>query len=147
MMGKERNGAVTRAIHTVHEVGMPGNADSEDARMQRNYVVLLAACSLIVNAAAAGRLKPVTGRYDCGAQGATMGLPAGVFTVTYLGHGQQSRAIVPLHGRRVVMRIAMSADGSRYVHGRYTWWEAMETSFRVGDDGPHQKITSCKSED
>lgn len=55
-----------------------------------------------------------TDTYRCGAKAP--------FAVTYINAGPNQLALVPVGGVRRVMVASISADGVRYVSGRYQWW-------------------------
>jgi membrane-bound inhibitor of C-type lysozyme len=63
-------------------------------------------------------------RVECDANGATMGLPRGVFTVEYVNGGDNSLAIVPVSGKSLIFANVVSGSGARYVARQYTWWDA-----------------------
>ena len=109
-------------------------------------MLVFAVGSALLPASATPNGEVLTGRFHCGKQGVAMGLPPGVFTVAYYGLGEQEKAVLPLHGKKIVFAIGMSADGSRYVRGRYTWWDAATPSFTIGDR-PHDKTIYCKHAD
>ena len=65
-----------------------------------------------------------TVQYQCDAQGAAMGLPAGPFPVEYINGGGNSLAILPLHGGSLIFANVMSGSGARYAAQTYIWWDA-----------------------
>jgi membrane-bound inhibitor of C-type lysozyme len=65
-----------------------------------------------------------TVKYQCDAQGAKMGLPAGVFSAEYLNGAGNSLAIVPIDGNSLIFANVISGSGARYAAGVFIWWEA-----------------------
>jgi membrane-bound inhibitor of C-type lysozyme len=81
--------------------------------------------------------QPVTRhtvQYQCDAQGAVMGLPAGPFPVEYINGGGNSLAIVPVKGVSLIFSNVFSGSGARYAAAEYIWWDAAgrSTSFSSG---------------
>ena len=99
---------------------------------------------LILHLKGAGPATHLSGKYKCDATGASLGLPPGVFTVRYVQRGDTRLAIVPVNGEDLVFAQVLSGSGSRYVTGRFTWWDAREPSFQMDEDAPDGKISSCK---
>lgn len=62
--------------------------------------------------------------YQCDAQAAHLGLPAGPFTVEYVNGADNSLAIVPVSGKPRIFVNVWSASGARYVAGEFLWWDA-----------------------
>jgi membrane-bound inhibitor of C-type lysozyme len=69
-------------------------------------------------------LSRKTVQYECDAQGAAMGLPAGAFPVEYINGSGNSLVIVPIHEMSLVFANVTSASGARYAAGQYIWWDA-----------------------
>jgi membrane-bound inhibitor of C-type lysozyme len=65
-----------------------------------------------------------TVQYECDAQGAAMGLPAGAFPVEYINGSGNSLVIVPIHEMSLVFANVTSGSGARYAAGQYIWWDA-----------------------
>ena len=87
--------------------------------------------------------KTVT--FNCDAQGAALGLPAGPFSVEYVNGAGNSLAILPIEGRSLIFVSVLTGSGARYASGRYIWIDAgsrgvyLETS-SLAD----QQRTSCQ---
>lgn len=69
-------------------------------------------------------LSRKTVQYQCDAQGATMGLPTGVFSVEYINGGGNSLVVVPVHESSLIFANVVSGSGARYAAGPYIWWDA-----------------------
>jgi membrane-bound inhibitor of C-type lysozyme len=69
-------------------------------------------------------LSRKTVQYECDAQGAAMGLPAGAFPVEYINGSGNSLVIVPVHEMSLVFANVTSGSGARYAAGQYIWWDA-----------------------
>ena len=65
-----------------------------------------------------------TVRYQCDAQGAAMGLPAGTFAVEYINGAGNSLVVVPIHETSMIFANVVSGSGARYAAGPYIWWDA-----------------------
>jgi membrane-bound inhibitor of C-type lysozyme len=65
-----------------------------------------------------------TVQYQCDAQGAAMGLPAGVFSVEYINGAGNSLVIVPVNGMSMIFANITSGSGARYAAAQYIWWDA-----------------------
>jgi len=65
-----------------------------------------------------------TVRYQCDAQAAKIGLPAGSFTVEYINGGGNSLVVVPISGNPLIFSNVMAASGARYAAQQFIWWEA-----------------------
>ncbi len=65
-----------------------------------------------------------TVKFACDAQGAKMGLPAGVFSVEYLNGAGNSLAVVPVGGSSLVFANVISGSGARYAAREFIWWDA-----------------------
>jgi membrane-bound inhibitor of C-type lysozyme len=63
-------------------------------------------------------------QYQCDAQGAAMGLPAGVFSVEYVNGAGNSLVIVPVNGMSLIFANVTSGSGARYAAAQYIWWDA-----------------------
>ncbi len=90
--------------------------------------------------------EPVTRhevRFACDANGAKLGLPAGPFTVTYLTGAGNRLAVLPLGGSSLVMAGVVSADGGRYVAGRYQWWDVGGRGATLTRDPPRGEQARC----
>lgn len=69
-------------------------------------------------------VKRTSVRYQCDAQGAKLGLPAGVFEVEYLNGAGNHLAVVPVKGNSMVFVTVPSASGAKYAAEVFTWWDA-----------------------
>lgn len=80
----------------------------------------------------------IRANFTCGANGVALGLPAEAFTVEYLNAGENSLAVLPIHGKRMIFANVISASGARYAAGPYVWWDAGDrgvTLYAEGVDG------------
>jgi len=91
-----------------------------------------------------GPVKTLTARFTCDQAGASIGLPAGTFTVQYVTTGDTSLAILPVKGQDLVFAQVISANGGRYVTGRLTWWDAREPVFILDADAKQPTQSKCK---
>lgn len=73
--------------------------------------------------------------FDCGADGAALGLPSGPFTVEYLNAGENHLAVLPIHGQALIFSNVISGSGARYAAGRYIWWDAGARGVTLYADG------------
>jgi membrane-bound inhibitor of C-type lysozyme len=73
-------------------------------------------------------------QYQCDAQGAAMGLPAGPFAVDYINGGGNSLAILPVHGGSLIFANVSSGSGARYAASDYIWWDAAGRSTSFSSD-------------
>jgi membrane-bound inhibitor of C-type lysozyme len=83
-----------------------------------------------------------TVQYQCDAQGAAMGLPAGPFSVEYINGGGNSLAIVPVHGGSLIFANVLSGSGARYAAAEYIWWDAAGRSTSFTSDSLAGKMRS-----
>ncbi|HTH53752.1 MAG TPA: MliC family protein [Edaphobacter sp.] len=83
-----------------------------------------------------------TVKYQCDAQGATMGLPAGVFSVDYLNGAGNSLAVVPVKGNSMIFVTVPSGSGAKYAARQWTWWEAGGRGTTFYSDFPGPKASS-----
>jgi membrane-bound inhibitor of C-type lysozyme len=85
-----------------------------------------------------------TVQYQCDAQGAAMGLPAGAFPVEYINGGGNSLAIVPVKGVSLIFANVSSGSGARYAASDYIWWDAAGRSTSFSSDSiAGQKRSEC----
>ena len=75
-----------------------------------------------------------TVRYEWDAEGAKMGLPAGIFSVEYLNGAGNSLAILPVNGASLVFANIVSASGARYAAKQFIWWDAAGRSVSFSSD-------------
>jgi len=83
-----------------------------------------------------------TVKIQCDAQGAKMGLPAGVFSVEYLNGAGNSLAVVPVGGNSLVFANITSGSGARYAAGQYIWWDAAGRGITFSSDSLAGKMSS-----
>jgi len=83
-----------------------------------------------------------TVRYECDAEGAKMGLPAGIFSVEYLNGAGNSLAILPVNGASLVFANIVSASGARYAAKQFIWWDAAGRSVSFSSDSLAGKMRS-----
>jgi len=83
-----------------------------------------------------------TVRYECDAEGAKMGLPAGTFSVEYLNGAGNSLAILPVNGQSLVFANIVSGSGARYAAKQYIWWDAAGRSVSFSSDSLAGKVRS-----
>jgi membrane-bound inhibitor of C-type lysozyme len=81
-------------------------------------------------------------QYQCDAQGAAMGLPAGPFSVEYINGGGNSLAIMPVHGGSLIFANVSSGSGARYAASDYIWWDAAGRSTSLSSDSLAGKMRS-----
>jgi membrane-bound inhibitor of C-type lysozyme len=89
------------------------------------------------------KIERKTVRYQCDAQGAKMGLPAGVFSVEYLNGAGNSLAVVPVKGNSMVFVTVPSGSGAKYAAAQFTWWEAGGRGTTFASDFPVPKASSA----
>jgi membrane-bound inhibitor of C-type lysozyme len=87
-------------------------------------------------------VKRQTVQYQCDAQGAAMGLPAGTFAVEYINGGGNSLAILPVHGGSLIFANVFSGSGARYAAAEYIWWDAAGRSTSFSSDSLAGKMRS-----
>jgi membrane-bound inhibitor of C-type lysozyme len=83
-----------------------------------------------------------TVQYQCDAQGAAMGLPAGPFSVEYINGGGNSLAVLPLHGGSLIFANVVSGSGARYAAAEFIWWDAAGRSTSLSSDSLAGKMRS-----
>lgn len=83
-----------------------------------------------------------TVQYQCDAQGAKMGLPAGTFSVEYLNGAGNSLAILPVSGTSLIFANIFSGSGARYAAKQYIWWDAAGRSVSFSSDSLAGKMRS-----
>ena len=89
-----------------------------------------------------GTVERKTVKYKCDAQGAKMGLPAGVFAVEYLNGAGNHLAVVPVKGNSMVFVTVPSGSGAKYAAEEFTWWEAGGRGTTFSSDFPGPKASS-----
>ena len=87
-------------------------------------------------------VKRSTVKYQCDAQGAKMGLPAGVFSVEYLNGAGNHLAVVPIKGNSIIFVTVPSGSGAKYAAENFTWWEAGGRGTTFSSDFPGPKASS-----
>ncbi len=83
-----------------------------------------------------------TVRYQCDVHGATMGLPVGVFPVTYLNGAGNSLAVVPVGGNSLIFANVVSGSGARYAAAEFIWWDAGGRGTTFSSDSIAGKMSS-----
>jgi membrane-bound inhibitor of C-type lysozyme len=83
-----------------------------------------------------------TVQYECDAEGAKMGLPAGTFSVEYLNGNGNSLAVLPVHDETLVFANIVSGSGARYAAKQYIWWDAAGRSVSFSSDSLAGKMRS-----
>jgi membrane-bound inhibitor of C-type lysozyme len=94
----------------------------------------------------AGKFERKTMKYQCDANGAKMGLPAGVFEVEYLNETNNHLVVVPVKGSPKLFVTVPSGSGAKYAADQYVWWEAggRGTTFQSGFPGT-EASSECKA--
>jgi membrane-bound inhibitor of C-type lysozyme len=87
-------------------------------------------------------MSSTTAQYECDAQGAKIGLPAGPFAVEYLNGAGNSLAILPVNGESIVFANVFSGSGARYAAKQYIWWDAAGRSVSFSSDSLAGKMRS-----
>lgn len=94
----------------------------------------------------AGKFERKTMNYQCDANGAKMGLPAGVFEVEHLNETNNHLAVVPVKGSpKILVTVPFGVRGE-VCGGQYVWWEAggRGTTFQSGFPGT-EASSECKA--
>ena len=81
-------------------------------------------------------------QYQCDAEGAKMGLPAGTFAVEYVNGAGNSLAILPVNGASLIFSNIISGSGARYAAQQYIWWDAAGRSVSFSSDSLAGKMRS-----
>ena len=89
-----------------------------------SFSALAGASDLTIHLNGSQPISRKTVKFQCDAQGAKMGLPAGVFSVEYLNGAGNSLAVVPISGNSIVFANVVSGSGARYAASEYIWWDA-----------------------
>ena len=94
----------------------------------------------------AGKFERKTVKYQCDANAATMGLPAGVFEVEYLNETNNHLAVVPVKGSSKIFVTVPSGSGAKYAADQFVWWEAggRGTTFQSAFPGT-EGSSACKT--
>jgi membrane-bound inhibitor of C-type lysozyme len=87
-------------------------------------------------------ISRTTVQYQCDAEGATMGLPAGTFAVEYVNGAGNSLAILPVNGESLIFANIISGSGARYAAKQYIWWDAAGRSVSFSSDSLAGKMRS-----
>ncbi|RZU42126.1 MliC family protein [Edaphobacter modestus] len=88
-------------------------------------------------------VKRNTVQFQCDAQGATMGLPAGTFAVEYLNGAGNHLAVVPVKGNSMIFVTVPSGSGAKYAAEEFTWWDAGGRGTTFASDFPGPKASSA----
>ncbi|MEG9434923.1 MliC family protein [Edaphobacter sp. HDX4] len=100
------------------------------------------ATDLTLHLAGNDPVKRNTARFQCDAQGARMGLPAGIFSVEYINGAGNHLAVVPVKGSSMIFVTVPSGSGAKYAAEQWTWWDAGTRGTTFGSDFPGPKATS-----
>jgi membrane-bound inhibitor of C-type lysozyme len=106
------------------------------------WSALAGASDLTIHLSGSQPLSRNTAKYQCDAQGAKMGLPAGVFSVEYINGAGNSLAIVPVGGNSLIFANVVSGSGARYAAGQYIWWDAGGRGTTFSSDSIAGKMSS-----
>ena len=107
-----------------------------------SFSVLAGASDLTIHLNGSQPISRNTVKYQCDAQGAKMGLPAGVFSVEYINGAGNSLAIVPVGGNSLIFANVISGSGARYAAGEYIWWDAAGRVTTFSSDSLAGKMSS-----
>lgn len=120
-----------------------------DAIWRRGAVWLMAMTSMMASASeltihlnGSDPVQRKTVKYLCDAQGAKMGLPAGVFEVEYLNGAGNHLAVVPVKGNSMIFVTVPSGSGARYAAEQFIWWDAGGRGTTFSADFPGPKASS-----
>ena len=111
-------------------------------------IALLSACAMAsatdvtLHLKGSQAMSRSTVQYECDAEGAKMGLPAGPFSVEYLNGAGNSLAILPVNGESIVFANIFSGSGARYAAKQYIWWDAAGRSVSFSSDSLAGKMRS-----
>jgi membrane-bound inhibitor of C-type lysozyme len=103
---------------------------------------LAVASDLTIHLSGSQTISRKTVRYQCDAQAAKMGLPAGVFSVEYINGAGNSLAIVPVSGNSMIFANVISGSGARYAAGEFIWWDAAGRGTTFSSDSLAGKMSS-----
>ena len=106
------------------------------------WSALAGASDLTIHLSGSQPLSRNTAKYQCDAQGAKMGLPAGVFSVEYINGAGNSLAVVPVGGNSLIFANVVSGSGARYAAGQYIWWDAGGRGTTFSSDSIAGKMSS-----
>lgn len=101
------------------------------------------ATELTIHLNGTGTVQRMARKYQCDAEGAKMGLPAGVFTVEYLNGAGNHLAVVPVKGNSMIFVTVPSGSGAKYAAQELTWWEAGGRGTTFSSDFPGPKASSA----
>ncbi|MEO8727543.1 MAG: MliC family protein [Acidobacteriaceae bacterium] len=109
---------------------------------------VFAATDLTIHLNGSQPISRSTRQYQCDAQGAKMGLPAGSFSVEYINGGGNSLAVLPIHGSSLIFANVSSGSGARYAASQYIWWEEAGRTVSLSSDSIARKMRSeCRRAD
>ena len=106
------------------------------------WSALAGASDLTIHLSGSQPLSRNTAKYQCDAQGAKMGLPAGIFSVEYINGAGNSLAVVPVGGNSLIFANVVSGSGARYAAGQYIWWDAGGRGTTFSSDSIAGKMSS-----
>jgi membrane-bound inhibitor of C-type lysozyme len=101
-----------------------------------------AATDLTIHLKGNDPVKRMTARFQCDAQGTTMGLPPGIFTVEYLNGAGNHLAVVPVKGNSMIFVTVPSGSGAKYAAEQFTWWDAGSRGTTLTSDFPGPRGSS-----
>lgn len=104
---------------------------------------LAGASDLTIHLKGADPVKRNTVQFQCDAQGAKMGLPAGSFAVEYLNGAGNHLAVVPVKGNSMIFVTVPSGSGAKYAAEEFTWWDAGGRGTTFASDFPGPKASSA----
>jgi membrane-bound inhibitor of C-type lysozyme len=107
-----------------------------------SLTVFATASDLTIHLQGSGTIARKTMKYQCDAQGAKMGLPAGVFSVEYLNGAGNHMAVVLVKGNSMVFVTVPSGSGAKYAAAEFTWWEAGGRGTTFSSDFPGPKASA-----
>ncbi len=102
------------------------------------------AADLTIHLPASATFSRKTVHYQCEANSAKIGVPAGPFSVEYINGGGNSLVVVPVSGKTLIFSNVTSGSGARYTAQQYTWWEAGGGVTLSSDSLAGKMETSCK---
>lgn len=103
-----------------------------------------AAADLTLHLNGTGTFTRTVVQYQCDAQGVTIGLPSGNFSVEYVNGGGNSLVVVPVGGSSLIFANVTSGSGARYAAGQYIWWEAQGAVTVYSDALSGKSQSVCK---
>lgn len=103
------------------------------------------ATDLTIKLTGSGEIKRTTVTFDCGQNGAALGLPAKPFPVEYLNGAGNSLAVLPVKGQSLIFVSVQSGSGARYASGDMVWWDAGSRGVSLSSDSlSGKKQATCR---